>query len=98
MAKLQFGRKLSKNLIIVMVSLDDIKEREVALKDPELFLELHKAPLIIDEVQFAPELFDVIEGIVNKRKLDGLNNKGIYVLTSSQSYGLMKGETQSMAG
>lgn len=80
------------------VSLDDIKEREVALKDPELFLELHKAPLIIDEVQFAPELFDVIEGIVNKRKLDGLNNKGIYVLTSSQSYGLMKGVTQSMAG
>ena len=31
-------------------SLDDIREREVALKDPELFLGLHKAPLIIDEV------------------------------------------------
>lgn len=31
-------------------------------------------------------------------KFDGLNNKGIYVLTSSQSYGLMKGVTQSMAG
>ena len=80
------------------VSLDNIREREVALIDPELFLELHKAPLIIDEVQFAPKLFDVIEGIVNKRKFDGFDNKGMYILTGSQSFKLMKGVTQSMAG
>lgn len=80
------------------VSLDNVREREVALRDPELFLELHKAPLIIGEVQFAPKLFDVIEGIVNKRKFDGFDNKGMYILTSSQSFKLVKGVTQSMAG
>lgn len=31
------------------VSLDNLRERETAIKDPELFLSLHKSPLIIDE-------------------------------------------------
>ena len=47
------------------VSLDDRRERAQAINDPELFLKLHTWPLIIDEVQYAPALFDVIESIVN---------------------------------
>ena len=90
--------EIAKELGYNYVSLDNLRERETALTDPELFLSLHKAPLIIDEVQYAPKLFDVIEAIVNKAKLDGLNNKGMYILTGSEAYRLMEGVSQSMAG
>ena len=39
------------------VSLDDLNDRALAKNDPELFLQLHKPPVLIDEVQYAPELF-----------------------------------------
>lgn len=90
--------EIAKELGYNYVSLDNLRERETAFTDPELFLSLHKAPLIIDEVQYAPKLFDVIEAIVNKAKLDGLNNKGMYILTGSEAYRLMEGVSQSMAG
>ena len=80
------------------VSLDNLRERETAINDPELFLTIHKAPLIIDEIQYAPKLFDVIEAIVNERKINGLDNKGMYILTGSEAYNLMQGVTQSLAG
>ena len=80
------------------VSLDNLRERETAIKDPELFLSLHKAPLIIDEVQYAPQLLDVIESIVNKVKIEGGDNKGMYILTGSQIYSLMENVSESLAG
>ena len=80
------------------VSLDNLRERETAINDPELFLTLHKAPLIIDEVQYAPKLLDVIESIVNKDKFEGGNNKGMYILTGSQIYSLMENVSESLAG
>lgn len=80
------------------VSLDNLRERELAVRDPELFLLLHKSPLIIDEVQYAPKLLDVIESIVNKVKFDGGNNKGMYILTGSQIYSLMENVSESLAG
>lgn len=80
------------------VSLDNLRERETAIRDPELFLSLHKAPLIIDEVQYAPKLLDVIESIVNKVKFEGKNNKGMYILTGSQIYSLMGNVSESLAG
>lgn len=54
--------------------------------------------MIIDEVQYAPRLFDVIESIANKQQFETGNNAGMYILTGSQTYDLMKGVTQSMAG
>ena len=80
------------------VSLDDRRERAQAISDPELFLKMHKWTLIIDEVQYAPALFDVIESIVNKQKLETGKNNGMFILTGSQAYELMKGVTESMAG
>lgn len=80
------------------VSLDDRRERAQAQNDPELFLSLHPWPLIIDEVQYAPVLFDAIEAIVNKEKLEKGKNEGMFVLAGSQAYELMKGVTESMAG
>lgn len=90
--------KIAKDCHYNYVTLDNLRERETALKDPELFLSLHKAPLIIDEVQYAPRLFDVIELIVDKIKFDGGDNKGMFILTGSEAYNLMEGVSQSMAG
>ena len=43
------------------VTLDDLSERALAKSDPELFLQLHKPPVLIDEIQYAPELFTYIK-------------------------------------
>ncbi len=43
------------------VTLDDLAERDVAKNDPALFLQLHQPPVLIDEVQYAPELFTYIK-------------------------------------
>lgn len=80
------------------VTLADRAERSMAKKDPEMFLRTHGTPLIVDEVQYAPELFDSIESAVDKAKFETGKNEGMYVLTGSQAYNLMEGVTQSMAG
>ncbi len=80
------------------VSLDSSRERELANKDPDLFLQLHPWPLIIDEVQRAPALFNAIEEIVNNEKRKRNNNYGMYVLTGSRMYKLMNDVTESLAG
>ena len=43
------------------VTLDDIQERALAQNDPQLFLQLHEPPLIIDEVQYAPHLIPYLK-------------------------------------
>ena len=43
------------------VTLDDAENRRLAQNDPALFLEMHPAPILIDEVQYAPELFSYIK-------------------------------------
>ncbi len=80
------------------ISLDSMSERMLAKQDPHLFLSLHPFPLIIDEVQKAPELFEVIEEIVNKEKMKRKDNYGMYILTGSQIYRLMNKVSESLAG
>jgi uncharacterized protein len=80
------------------VSLDQPKERRQAVQDPEMFLQTHEWPLIIDEIQYAPGLFDVIEAIVNKEKLEKGSNNGMFLITGSETYELMRGVSESMAG
>lgn len=75
------------------VSLDDLSERELAINEPKLFLETHKAPLIIDEIQYAPNLLSYIKLIV-----DMSDKKGQYWLTGSQQFHLMKNVSESLAG
>lgn len=75
------------------VSLDDLQEKELARTDPELFLQLHKPPILIDEVQYAPELFPYIKIIVDKEQ-----KKGDFWLTGSQVFSLMRGVQESLAG
>lgn len=75
------------------VSLDDLSNREIAKNDPALFLQLHKPPILIDEVQYAPELFSYI-----KIHIDKHHNPGDFWLTGSQIYRLMRGVQESLAG
>lgn len=79
------------------ISLADPITRNAAKSDPSEFLSLNTFPLIIDEIQKVPELFEYLEGIVDREIKKG-NKKGLYVLTGSQTYKLMKGVTESMSG
>ena len=75
------------------VSLDDLNIRDMAKNDPALFLQLHKPPVLIDEVQYAPELFTYIKIHIDKQQ-----NPGDFWMTSSQIFCLMKGVQESLAG
>jgi uncharacterized protein len=75
------------------VSLDDLEERNLAKNDPALFLKMHPAPVLIDEVQYAPELFSYI-----KIAVDNGAAPGSYWLTGSQAYRLMELAQESLAG
>ena len=75
------------------VSLDNPTNRILAKKEPELFLQRFAPPVIIDEVQYAPELFDFI-----KIHADEYKEMGAFWLTGSQIFHLMKNVTESLAG
>jgi predicted AAA+ superfamily ATPase len=75
------------------VSLDDPAEREMAVKEPKLFLERNKPPIIIDEIQYAPNLLPYIKMIVDEHQI-----KGSFWLTGSQKFHLMKDVSESLAG
>lgn len=75
------------------VSLDELEIRAIAKSDPALFFQKYKAPLLIDEIQYAPELFPYIKSIV-----DESNETGMFWLTGSQQFLLMQNVTESLAG
>ncbi len=75
------------------VVLDDFSELDLAKNDPALFIKNHKLPLIIDEVQRAPEVFLQIKYIADQSV-----DKGKIILTGSQSYKLLKNVSDSLAG
>lgn len=75
------------------VSLDDVENRSLAKRDPALFLEMHPAPVLIDEIQYAPELFSYI-----KIEIDEGAAPGSYWLTGSQAFQLMELAQESLAG
>lgn len=75
------------------VSLDDLEQRALAQTDPVLFLQTHKPPVMIDEVQYAPELFRVIKQMVDRDLRPGL-----FWLTGSQKFHLMAGVAETLAG
>jgi predicted AAA+ superfamily ATPase len=76
------------------VTLDDLQARDMAKTDPQLFLDFYKAPVIIDEIQNAPDLLSYIKIQIdnNRRK------KGQYILTGSQQFNLVADIHESLAG
>jgi predicted AAA+ superfamily ATPase len=75
------------------VSLDDLEMRRIAQTDPELFLSMYKPPLMIDEVQYAPQLFSRI-----KIEIDNGAAPGSFWMTGSQPFRLMELAQESLAG
>ncbi len=75
------------------VTLDNTLARDLAKRDPVLFFQTYKPPVLIDEVQKAPELFEQI-----KIMCDESDEKGLFWLTGSQQYKMMKKIRETLAG
>lgn len=75
------------------VTLDDSIERAQAQEDPALFLQRYRPPVLIDEIQYAPQLFPYIKIAVDKER-----KPGMFWLTGSQQFHLMKNLSESLAG
>jgi hypothetical protein len=76
-----------------VVSLDNPTIRALAKNEPELFLQRYLPPVLIDEVQYVPELFEYIKVYVDTHK-----SNGDFWLTGSQTFHMMKRVTESLAG
>lgn len=86
-------KHLAENTGRTFVSMDDKRNRDLARRDPGLFFQTFKTPILIDEVQKAPELFEYIKMIC-----DETNENGLFWLTGSESKKLLKNAGDSLAG
>jgi len=86
-------KHLAKGQKRAYVSLDGAMARELAKNDPVLFFQTYKPPILIDEVQYAPELFPQI-----KIMCDESEETGLFWLTGSQQYKMMEVARESLAG
>lgn len=75
------------------VTLDDMLQNQLAQEDPDLFLKSNDVPIIIDEVQYAPDLLRYI-----KIAVDNSVEKAMFYITGSQQFHLMKNISESLAG
>jgi len=75
------------------VTLDDPDVRMVAVNDPALFMQRYNPPIIIDEIQYAPQLLPYI-----KMHVDNSKKRGDFWLTGSQAFHMMKNVSESLAG
>lgn len=75
------------------VSMDDSRNRDLAESDPKLFFQMYRPPILIDEAQKAPKLFETI-----KQMCDETDQKGLFWLTGSESKKLLKEAGDSLAG
>ena len=75
------------------ISFDDTAEITAVKADAKTFLSIHRPPVVFDEIQYAPELLPYLKLTVDKNK-----KKGMYFLTGSQQFHLMKDASESLAG
>lgn len=75
------------------VSFDDPILRSQAIADPNLFLKNNRPPLLLDEVQYVPELFPFLKMQVDRNRKDG-----DFLMTGSQAFVMMKNVSESLAG
>ena len=87
---LQSNKKTGK---IPYITFDDASEITAVKTDPKTFLSMHRPPIILDEIQYVPELFPYL-----KMEADTNRKKGMYFLTGSQQFHLMKDASESLAG
>lgn len=61
--------------------------------DPDLFLRNNPPPLVLDEIQYVPELVPAL-----KRAVDRNRRSGMYMVTGSQQWEVMRHLSESLAG
>lgn len=76
------------------VSMDNPDLRLMATEEPQLFFENYPPPIIIDEIQYTPQLFSYIKILIDKNR----STNGQFLLTGSQSFPLMAKAGESLAG
>ena len=75
------------------VTLDDLNERALAQSDPQMFFQMHKPPVLIDEVQYAPGLLIYVKILADRD-----HRPGDFWLTGSQAFRLTELAGESLAG
>ena len=84
------------------VTLDNSRERMLASDDPDLFLDSHGMPLIIDEIQKVPDLMESIKIRIDELKLksveDGVPVSLMYILTGSNTHEIREKASETLAG
>ena len=80
------------------VTLDDPLVLSLAKSEPALFMQRFPPPVLIDEIQYAPELLPYIKMAVDQSAVDQPRAPGLFWLTGSQQFHLMKGVSESLAG
>jgi predicted AAA+ superfamily ATPase len=91
--KTTFLQNSHKTEKILYLSFDDPSEITAVKSDAKTFLSMHKPPVVFDEIQYTPELLPYLKIEVDKNK-----KKGMYFLTGSQQFHLMKNASESLAG
>ena len=76
-----------------IVVFDPVVDVENAREDPDLFLDNHRTPLVLDEIQYAPELVASL-----KRRIDQDRRPGQYILSGSQQWSVLSSVSESLAG
>lgn len=75
------------------VVFDPVVDIGNARADPELFLRNHRTPLVLDEIQYCPELVPSL-----KRAIDANRQPGLFILTGSQQWSVLQSIAESLAG
>jgi len=86
-------RNSSPTASLPYISFDDTAELLSAKSDPKTFTAIHKPPLVLDEIQYAQDLFPCLKLAVDREK-----KRGRYFLTGSQQFHLMNQSSESLAG
>ena len=84
------------------ISFDNPLLLQQAKEDPKLFFMNHSAELILDEIQYVPELFPYLKMQIDEMRFAALKDnrpaKCLYLLSGSQAYHLMQNISESLAG
>jgi predicted AAA+ superfamily ATPase len=83
--------RFSKTHRFVSIENPDVRAR--LLDDPIGFLKAHPPPVILDEIQYAPEFLHYI-----KTAIDENRKPGQWLLSGSQNFALMQGVSQTLSG
>jgi predicted AAA+ superfamily ATPase len=76
------------------ISFDDPVTREIAISDPEFFLDSLEEKVIIDEIQYVPQLLSYVKLRIDRKR----QKRGNFIFTGSQQFNMIKNLGDTLAG